>query len=249
MTVKRIVSVASAARSVEGLTLTDVRLIDALEAAAAGDAILVPYDPCLLARLPRDCDLMVTVLDILEIARGLEQSGILRYGWRRSWTLGPLTLGRLVPTEARLCPRALRSGIAGVGLMLAAAELRHAADYGVAAATLHWQLSDFLIANNEYEWLSVFFALARRYGLRVGICSNDVGRALQLADELHGLDFVIAPLSAAGFRMTPDRSTCEVAIRRRRVEVLPHLGSLRALDQEDRAYAERLGLTRLVVDA
>jgi hypothetical protein len=249
MSAKQIVSVASATRTVEGLSLTDVRLIAAHEATARGDTILAPYEPALLASLPRDPDTIVTVLDIAETARGLEHGGIPRYGWARVRSLGPLTVARLLPTGLRLGPHLSRSGIAGLGLMLVAAELRHVADQGLRAAALHWQLSDFLVAAGDPGWLSSYISLARGYGLRTGLCSNDVGRALQLAGELRGLDFVIAPLSAAGFRMTPDRSACEAAIRRRRAEVLPHLGSLSTLDPADRAYAEGLGLTRFVVDA
>ncbi len=139
--------------------------------------------------------------------------------------------------------------MAGLGLMLVAVELRHVADHGFRAAALDWQLSDFMVSVGDPWWLSRYIALTRGYGLRAGLCSNDVGRVLRLASELRGLDFVIAPLSAAGFRMTPDRSTCEGAIRRRRIELFPHLGSLSAVDPEDRAYAESLGLTRVVVDA
>ncbi len=248
MSVTQIVSVGSVG-SVEGLSVTDVRLIAACEAAARGDTILTPYEPALLASLPRDPETIVTVLDIAETARGLEHSGIPRYGWARARSLGPITVARLLPTGLRLAPHLSRWGIAGLGLMLVAAELRHIADHGFRAAALHWQLSDFLVAASNPGWLSRYISVAHGYGLRAGLCSNDVGRALQLADEIRGLDFIIAPLSAAGFRMTPDRSACEAAIRGRRAEVLPHLGSLSTLDPEDRAYAEDLGLNRFVVDA
>lgn len=240
---------ASAAPSVEGLSLTDVRLIATYEAAARGDAILAPYEPALLACLPRNPETIVTVLDIAETSRGLEHGGIPRYGWTRARSLGPLTMARLLPTGLRLAPQLWRSGIAGLGLMLVAAELRHIVDQGFRAAALHWQLSDFLVAAGDPGWLSRYIRVARGYGLRAGLCSNDVGRVLRLAGQLRGLDFVIAPLSAAGFRMTPDRSACEAAIGQRRTEVLPHLGSLRTIDPTDRAYAEGLGLTRFVVDA
>ena len=49
--------------------------------------------------------------------------------------------------------------------------------------------------------------------------------------------------------MTPDQATCDGAIRQRTVDVIPHLGRIRAQDPNDRAYAESLGLTRFVVDA
>ncbi len=249
MSTAQIVSVASAVRSVEGLSMTDVRLIAAHEAAAQGSAILAPYEPTLLASLPRDPETIVTVLDLAETARDLEHDGMPRYGWARARSLGPLTLARLLPIGFRLGLQLLQFGTAGLGLMLVAAELRHVTDQGFRAAALHWQLSDFLVATGDPAWLYRYISLARMYGLRVGLCSNDVGRALQLAEQLRGLDFVIAPLSAAGFRMTPDRGTCEAAIRRRTAELLPHLGSLSALDPRDRAYAEDLGLSRFVVDA
>lgn len=249
MSAKQIVSIAGAARLVEGLSLTEVRLIAAHEAAAQGNGVLAPYEPALLALLPRDPETIVTVLDIAEAARSLEHSGILRYAWARARGLGPLTVARLLPTGIRLGPQLLRLGIAGRGLMLVAVELRHVADRGFRAAALHWQLSDFLVAAGDSGWLSRYIGLARSYGLRPGLCSHDVRRALQVAEQLRGLEFVIAPLSAAGFRMTPDRETCEAAIRRRRADVLPHLGSLSALDPKDREYAEGLGLTRFVVDA
>lgn len=249
MSATQIVALASAGGSGEGLSLTDTRLIAAHEATARGDAILAPYDPALLASLPRSPETIVTVLDIAETARGLEQAGIPRYGWARARSLGPLTMARLLPAGLRLGPQLPRSGIAGLGLVLVAAELRHAADLGFAATTLHWQLSDFLVANEHAAWLSRYAGLARGYGLRAGLCTNDIGRALRIAGGLRGLDFIIAPLSAAGFRMTPDRSTCEAAIRERTLEVIPHLGPLDSLDPDDRTYAESLGLARYVVDA
>jgi hypothetical protein len=133
--------------------------------------------------------------------------------------------------------------------MLVATELRHVADHGFRAAALHWQISDFLVATGNLGWLRGYISLARRCGLRSGLWSNDVGRALQLADELRGFDFVIAPLSAAGFRMTPNQSACEAIIRRRRAELIPDLGSLNTFDPADYVYAQGLGLDRFLVDA
>lgn len=249
MSVKQIVSIAGVTRSVDGLSLAEIRLIAAHEAVAQGNGVLAPYEPALLALLPRDPETIVTVLDIAETARSLEYSGALRYAWVRARGLGPLTMARLLPTGLRLAPHLLRLGIAGRGLFLVAAELRHVADRGFRMAALHWQLADFLVATGDSGWLSQYVGVARRYGLRAGLCSHDVLRALQLAERLRGLEFVIAPLSASGFMMTPDREACEVAIRRRRVDVLPHLGSLSALDPKDCEYAESLGLTRFVVDS
>jgi len=248
VTALRIVSVAGSGRISAALSPTDAQLIAAHEAAAGGDAILVPSDPALLASLPRHAETIVTVLDIGRTARDLERAGIARYGLRRARSLGPLTMARLLPTGLALGPLLSRSGIAGLGLVLVAAELQHAADLGIGAAALHWQLSDFLIANGQSPWLSRYIALARRCGLRTGLCANDMGRALRLAGGLRGLDFIVAPLSAAGFGMTPDRSTCETLIRDRALDLIPHLGPLESLDPDDRAYAESLGLTRFVVD-
>ena len=249
MSATQISAVAGASSSGAGLSRTDAWLIAAHEAAARGDTILAPYDPTLLTSLPQDTETMVTVLDIAETARGLEQAGIPRYGWARARSLGPRTMARLLPAGLRLGPQLPRSGIAGLGLALVAAELRHAADLGIGTTALHWQLTDFLVANEQAAWLSRYVGLARGYGLRAGLCTNDIGRALLIAGELRGLDFIIAPLSAAGFRMTPDRSTCEAAIRQRSLEVIPHLGPLDDLDPDDHAYAESLGLARYVVDA
>jgi hypothetical protein len=249
MSAKQIVSIASANRSVEGLSLIEVRLIAAHVAAAQGNGILAPSEPTILALLPRDPETIVTVLDLAETARDLEHAGIWRHGWARTRSIGPLTLARLIPTGFRLGPQLLRSGNAGLGLMIAAAELRYVADRGFRAAALHWQLSDFLVAAGDSGWLSRYIGLARSYGLRPGLCSHDVRRALLLAEQFSGLDFIIAPLSAAGFRMTPDRETCEAVLRQRRVDVLPHLGSVTTLDPKDCEYAESLGLTRFVVDS
>jgi len=249
VSVARIVSIADVRSEVDGLSSVEAQLIAAYEAVAQGDAILAPYEPALLASLPRDPDTIVTVLDIAKTARGLEHDGIPGYGWARIRSLGPFTVARLLPMGLRLGLRVLSSGIAGLGLMLMAAELCHIADQGFRAAALHWQISDFLVATGNRRWLSSYIGVARRYGLSVGLYSNDVGRAIQLADELRGFDFVIAPLSAAGFRMTPDQSACEAIIRRRRADLIPHLGSLSALDPADRAYAQSLGLNRFVVDA
>lgn len=55
-------------------------------------------------------------------------------------------------------------GLAGLGLMLVAAELRHVADHGFGVATLRWQLSDFLVAKDQTDWFSGFtegFGLTR----------------------------------------------------------------------------------------
>jgi len=243
------VSIAGVRSTADGLSPIEAQLIAAHEAVAQGDAILAPYEPALLASLPRDPGTIITVLDITDTARRLERDGITRYGLARLRCLGPLTVARLLPTGLRLGPQLLRSGVAGLGLMLAAAELRHVADNGFRSAALHWQISDFLVATGNRRWLSGYVSVARRYGLQAGLCSNDVGRALQLADELRGFDFVIAPLSAAGFRMRPDQSTCEAIIRRRKTELIPHLGSLSTVDPADRAHAQGLGLTRFVVDA
>jgi hypothetical protein len=79
---------------------------------------------------------------------------------------------------------------------------------------LRWLISGFLVGAGNHEWLSGYIDVARRYGLRAGLCFNDISRALQITDELRGLDFVIAPISATGFRMTPDQSTCEAIILR-----------------------------------
>jgi len=247
--VRQVVSIASVTRPFDGLSLTEVRLIAAHEAVAQRHGVLAPYEPALLGLLPRDPETIITVLDIAETARDLEYHGILRYAWARARGLGRLTVARLLPTGVRLGPQLLRLGTAGWGLMLVAAELRHVADRGFKVAALHWQLADFLVAAGDSGWLSHYIHVARSYGLRPGLCSHDVRRALQLAEQLSGLEFVIAPLSAAGFRMTPDREACEAAIRRRRADVLPHLGSLSALDPKDREYAEGLGLTCFVVDA
>jgi hypothetical protein len=244
----RIVSIGGVRSAVDGLSSVEAQLIAAHEAVARGDAILAPYRPALLASLPRDPVTIITVLDIAEAARSLEQEGVARYSWARARSLGPLTVARLLPTGLRLGSQMLGSGIAGLGLMLVAAELRHVADHGFRAAALHWQLSDFLVATGDRGWLARYVSVARGYGLRAGLCSNDVGRALQLAGELRDFDFVIAPLSAAGFRMTPHQSACEAIIRRRRAEVIPHLGSLSTFDPADLAYAQGLGLDRFVVD-
>ncbi len=246
---KQIVSIAGASRTVDGLSSVDIRLIAAHEAVAQGSGILTPYEPVLLGLLPRGSEIIVTVLDIAETARTLEHSGVLRYAWTRARGLGPRTLARLLPTGLRLGTQVLRLGIAGRGLFLVSAELRHIADRGFRMAALHWQLADFLVATGDSGWLSHYVAVARRYGLRAGLYSHDVRRALQLAERLRGLEFVIAPLSASGFMMTPDREACEVAVRQRRVDVLPHLGSLSTLDPKDCEYAESLGLTRFVVDS
>jgi len=245
----RIVSIAGVRSSVDGLSRVEAQLIAAHEAVAQGDAIMAPYEPALLASLPRDPSTIITVLDIAEMARGVEHDGIQRYGWARMRSFGPLTVARLIPLELGLGLRLLRSGIAGMGLMLVAAELRHVADQRFKAAALHWQISDFLVATGNADWLSGYIHVARSYGLHAGLCSDDVGRALQLVDGLHGCDFVIAPLSVAGFRMKPDQSACETIIRRRKVDLVPHLGSLCSLDPEDCAYAQSLGLDRFVVDA
>jgi hypothetical protein len=226
-----------------------MRLIAARKAATQGDGVLAPYEPALLELLPRDHETIVTVLDIAETARNLEQRGILRYAWSRGLSLGPFTLARLLPTGLRLGLQLLRLGIAGWGLLLVAAELRQIADRGFRNVALHWQLSDFLVATGDSAWLSRYIGIARSYGLGPGLCSHDLRRAFHLVEQCGGLDFVIAPLSASGFRMTPNREACEVAIRRRRVDVLPHLGSLTALDPKDRDYAETLGFTRFVVDS
>jgi hypothetical protein len=245
---KLIVSIAGTARSFESLSLIEVKLIAAHEAAAQGNSILAPSAPPLLALVPHDPETIVTVFDLAETARELDRDGIFRYSWARARSMGFLTLARLLPIGFRLVPQLRGLGIAGLGLMLAAAELRHVADRGFRAVALHWQLSDFLVATGDSGWLYRYIGLARSYGLRAGMCSHDVRRALQLAEQLSGLDFVIAPLSAAGFRMTPDREGCEAVIKRRRVDVLPHLGSLNTIDPKDCAYAESLGLTRFVVD-
>lgn len=249
MSESRMVSIAGVRSAVDGLSRVEAQLIAAHEAVAGGDAILAPYEPALLASLPRDPGTIITILDVAETARGLEHDGIRRYGWARIRSLGPLTVARLSPVGLRLGLQLWWSGIAGLGLMLVAAQLCHVADHGFRLAALHWHISDFLVATGNQEWLSEYIKVAHRFGVRAGLCSNDVGRALQLADRLRGFEFVIAPLSAAGFRMAPDQSACEATIRRRRAEVIPHLGSLSTFDPADRAYAERLGLTRYVVDA
>jgi len=242
-------SIAGVRFPVDSLSRVEAQLIAAHEAVAQDDAILAPYEPTLLASLPHDPNTIITVLDIAEMARGLEHDGIQRYGWARMRSLGPLTVARLIPLEIRLGLRLLGSGTAGMGLMLVAAELRHVADQRFRAAALHWQISDFLVATGNVDWLSGYISVARSYGLHAGLCCNDVGRALQLVDGVHSCDFVIAPLSAAGFRMKPDQSACEIIIRRRKVDLIPHLGSLSSFDPEDRAYAQALGLDRFVVDA
>jgi hypothetical protein len=242
-------SIAGVPANVNGLSRVEAQLIAAHEAVAQGDGILAPYEPALLASLPRDPSTIITVLDIAETARSLEHDGIPRYGWARIRSLGPLTITRLLPMELRLGLQLLGARIAGLGLMLVATELRHVADHGFRAAALHWQISDFLVATGNLGWLRGYISLARRCGLRSGLWSNDVGRALQLADELRGFDFVIAPLSAAGFRMTPNQSACEAIIRRRRVELIPDLGSLNTFDPADYVYAQGLGLDRFLVDA
>lgn len=246
---RQVVSIASVTRPFDGLSLTEVRLIAAHEAVAQRHGVLAPYEPALLGLLPRDPETIITVLDIAETARNLEYHGILRYAWVRARGLGPLTVTRLLPTGLRLGPEVLRLGIAGRGLLLVAAELRHVADRGFGMAALDWQLADFLVATGDARWLSHYAGVARRYGLRAGLCSHDLRRALQLAERTRGLEFVIAPLSASGFRMTPNREACEAAVRQRRVDVLPHLGSLGTLDPKDCEYAESLGLTRFVVDS
>ncbi len=242
-------SIASVRSRVDGLSSVEAQLIAAHEAVALGDAILAPYGPALLTSLPRDPGTIITVLDVAETARGLEHDGIPRYAWARLRSLGPLTMTRLVSTGFRFGPKLLCSGIAGLGLMLVAAELRHVADHGFRAVALHWQISDFLVATSNRWWLSGYIGLARRYGLNVGLYSNDVGRALRVAEELRGFDFVIAPISAAGFRMTPNQSVCEAIIRRRITELIPHLGSLSTFDSTERAYAQGFGLNRFIVDA
>ncbi len=246
---KQIVSIAGATGQVDGLSSAEIRLIAAHEAVAQGNGVLAPYDPVLLELLPRDPETIVTVLDIADTARNMEGNGVLRYAWARARGLGPLTMARLLPTGLRLTPKMLRLGIAGRALILVASELRHLADRGVKMAALHWHLADFLAATGDSEWLSHYIAVARRFNLRAGLCSHDMLRALQLAERLSGLEFVIAPISASGFMMIPDRDTCEVAIRRRRVDVFPHLGALGALDHEDCEYAASLGLRRFVVDS
>ncbi len=248
MITKRIVSLVGSGRSVEGLSQTEVRLITAYEAVCQGNGILAPYEPRLLELLPRDPETIVMVLDIAEAARNLEYDKF-RYVWTRLRGLGPLTVARLLPTGVRLGVQLLRLGVAGRALLLVAAELRHISDHGFKLATLHWQIADFLVATGNSGWLSRYVAVARCFGLRAGLCSNDLTRALELTERLSGLDFVIAPLSAVGFRMTPNQEVCEAAIRRRRADVFPHLGSLSTLDLKDRDYVEGLGLTRFVVDA
>jgi hypothetical protein len=234
---------------VDGLSRVEAQLITAHEAVAEGDAVLAPYQPALLASLPPDSNTIISVFDLAETARGLEHDGILRYGWARVRSLGPLTIARLIPMGLKLGMHLFGSGIAGMSLMLLASELRYVADQRFSAVALHWQISDFLIATRNVEWISGYVNVARKYGLGAGLCSNDVGRALQILDKVRGCDFVIAPISAAGFQMKPDKSACESIIRRRRVELIPHLGSLSTLDPDDRAYAVGLGLDRFVVDA
>jgi hypothetical protein len=232
----------------EGLTPAEVRLIAALEADARGDPVLAPYQPGLLKSLPRHPETIVTVLHLSETARDLQRQGMVRYAWTRARSLGFLSLIRLLLTGIRIVPEAIRMGMGGLGLMVAAAEMCHIASLGFNAVALHWELSDFVAATSNWNWLSRYIGLGRRYGLSVGLCSNDLRRVLNLAGRLPGLDFVIGPLSASGFRMTPDKEACEAAICRRTIEVIPHLGAKSTLDPRDREYAEDLGLTRIVVE-
>ena len=199
----------------------------------------------------RDMETWIVVPNMYAFIRDLTDLGLVGATWSRFLRLRPSGMVATGWNVARDLRRIARSDFSAGALLLADMERAAARSLRVRRVFLHPQLTEIALAGRVAGLFKEFASRAHALGMEAGLIThNPVVAAEVLGPALRQFAAVVTPCNRKGYKMVPDRASCEALLRAQPglfwVSDTTAGGSLGVAEALDHVRA--LGLAGAVVD-
>ena len=154
------------------------------------------------------------VLNLSRSSRDIQNFGMVGFAKKRIMSVKVLDLRILVLASLRHLPGVLKMDYGLLSMLLAELEFLRFRSLHPKVVFLHPSMSDIALANHNADYFRLFTTFFKgRHGVEPGIMSNNVGCLLQKLDEWNiEVRHIAGPINRRGYRMKPDKRTCEELI-------------------------------------
>ena len=162
----------------------------------------------------RDIDIWAVVPNMNAFIRDLTDRGLVGAAVARFLRLRPSAMVATGMNALRELGPLARSDFSAGALWLAQMELAGAQSLRVHRVFLHPQLTEIALAGRVSELFTEFAARVRDRGFEAGLLTNNPLVAADLLGERLGVfSAIVSPCNPRGYKMVPDRVTCERLLR------------------------------------
>jgi len=200
----------------------------------------------------RDMALWAVVPNMFAFIRDLTDLGMVGAARARFTRLGPGAMAKIGIGAATRVPAVLKKDFATGALLVADMELAALRGLRVSRLFLHPQLTEIGLAGGVRQMFTAVADRAARAGIEAGLVTNNPLRAAEvLGPDLKRFAVVVAPANTKGWKMFPDRTSCERLYRTdpARWAAAEITAGGTVLPQVALAHVESLGLGTAVLDA
>jgi hypothetical protein len=165
-------------------------------------------------QLWRELDIWAVVPNMNAFIRDLTDRGLVGAAVTRFLRLTPSAMVATGMNALRELSLLARSDFSAGALWLAQMELAGAQSLRVHRVFLHPQLTEIALAGRVAGLFTEFAARVRDRGLEAGLVTNNpLAAADLLGERLAAFSVIVSPCNPRGYKMVPDRVTCERLLR------------------------------------
>jgi len=162
----------------------------------------------------RDLSIWAVVPNMYAFIRDLTDRGLVGAAVARFLRLRPAAMIATGMNALRELGPLARSDFSAGALWLAQMELAAVQQLHVRRVFLHPQLTEIALAGRVSELFREFARRVRALGLEAGLVThNPVLAAEVLGEEMNSFAAIVSPCNPKGYKMVPDRATCEALFR------------------------------------
>ena len=162
----------------------------------------------------RDLSIWAVVPNMYAFIRDLTDRGLVGAAVARFLRLRPAAMIATGMNALRELGPLARSDFSAGALWLAQMELAAVQQLHVRRVFLHPQLTEIALAGRVSELFREFARRVRALGLEAGLVThNPVLAAEVLGEEMNSFAAIVSPCNPKGYKMVPNRSTCEALFR------------------------------------
>lgn len=217
----------------------------------AEQSFLLSYDVDLIPLFNKTETIYVTVPNISQYVRDLNNYGLVMMGLRKLLHIG-FDLPFLLPVGLSNCLGVFKKDMGSILSILTEIEMLKLKRLKPKVVFLHPQMTDLFLANNNPEPLRTFLTFVKkRYRVDAGLFTNNVVLLLSKLEQWKiSVKYICTPINPRGYLMKPSKQEAEQAIRNSSTTFFAYdstCGNTIPVEEAEK-YIQQLGLKTMIVE-